>query len=160
WSQSANANRSVVIVRKVRVSFTGFGPSGSCPSWLRIITPPSKPGKMPGFVANCAQEVVTGPLPLSMEGLRRPGRRTVRPPQPLVARCAPHLACREQVPPRAPDQRVWGGLQRLAPAPGAGEPCAGALVWGDHGAHVWPRTAHAGGAVLRGGARAGGGLGL
>src|SRR6516164_6983432 len=28
WSQSAKANRSVVIVRKVRISFTGSGPSG------------------------------------------------------------------------------------------------------------------------------------
>jgi hypothetical protein len=31
------------------------------------------------FVANFAQEVVKGQLPLSVEGIRRPGRRTVRP---------------------------------------------------------------------------------
>jgi hypothetical protein len=32
-----------------------------------------------GFVANFAQEVVKGQLSLSVEGIRRPGRRTVRP---------------------------------------------------------------------------------
>jgi hypothetical protein len=32
-----------------------------------------------GFVANFAQEVTRGQLPLSVEGIRRPGSRTVRP---------------------------------------------------------------------------------
>jgi len=35
--------------------------------------------KKDGFVANFAQEVMKGPLPLSVEGIRRPGSRTIRP---------------------------------------------------------------------------------
>src|SRR6266699_3691049 len=35
--------------------------------------------RLQGFVANFAQEVVKGQLPLSVEGIRRPGSRTVRP---------------------------------------------------------------------------------
>jgi len=32
-----------------------------------------------GFVANFAQEVMRGQLPLTVEGIRRPGSRTIRP---------------------------------------------------------------------------------
>src|SRR5262249_52890276 len=43
-----------------------------------------------GYVANFAQEVVKGQIPLSVEGIRQPGSRTVRP------HCGPRL------PPRPP----------------------------------------------------------
>jgi hypothetical protein len=32
-----------------------------------------------GYVTNFAQEVVKGQIPLSVEGIRQPGSRTVRP---------------------------------------------------------------------------------
>jgi transposase-like protein len=35
--------------------------------------------KVKGFVANFAQEVMKGQWPLSVEGMRRPGSRTIRP---------------------------------------------------------------------------------
>ena len=35
--------------------------------------------KLIGYVANFAQEVVKGQIPLSVEGIRQPGSRTVRP---------------------------------------------------------------------------------
>jgi hypothetical protein len=38
-----------------------------------------------GYVANFAQEVVKGQLPQSVEGIRQPGSRTVRP------QCGPRL---------------------------------------------------------------------
>jgi hypothetical protein len=41
--------------------------------------PPAGFSRAVGFVANFAQEVVKGQSPLSVEGLRRPGSRTVRP---------------------------------------------------------------------------------
>ena len=41
-----------------------------------------------GFVANFAQEVVKGQLLLSVEGIRRPGSRTVRP------QCGPRFPLR------------------------------------------------------------------
>jgi hypothetical protein len=43
-----------------------------------------------GFVANSAQEVMKGQVPLSAEGIKQPGSRTVRP------QCGPRL------PPRPP----------------------------------------------------------
>jgi len=41
-----------------------------------------------GFVANFTQEVVKRQLPLSVEGIRRPGSRTVRP------QCGPRFPLR------------------------------------------------------------------
>jgi hypothetical protein len=41
-----------------------------------------------GYVANFAQEVVKGQVPLSVEGIRQPGSRTIRP------QCGPRLPLR------------------------------------------------------------------
>ena len=53
------------------------------PFWGRTMTGLAPAGALPlqaaRCVANCAQEVVKGQLPLSVEGIRRPGSRTVRP---------------------------------------------------------------------------------
>jgi hypothetical protein len=39
----------------------------------------SSSGSLNGFVANFAQEVMQGQLPLAVEGIRQPGSRIIRP---------------------------------------------------------------------------------
>ena len=64
-----------------------------------------------GFVANFTQEVVKRQLPLSVEGIRRPGSRTVRPQCGLVSLFDHHLPflimCMSSMPTRtAPRQTL------------------------------------------------------
>src|SRR5262249_44794583 len=55
---------------------------------VRPAMPPPDELTVLGYVAKLAQEVVKGQVPLSVEGMRQPGSRTLRPPS--CPRLSPH----------------------------------------------------------------------
>src|SRR5262249_49383879 len=66
---------------ETRIADVRYQPIVECPTCHTRHVIPFQSGQMGrvGFVANFDQEVMRGQLPLAVEGIRRPGNRTIRP---------------------------------------------------------------------------------
>ena len=97
-------------------------------AWTHLQASATPTGSSTGFVANFAQEVMKGQLPLSVRGLSGQGVELFGRSEALVSGLDHHLSFLDHVHEFDPNERVLRGLKRFEPEHGPCDPLHAAMI--------------------------------